>query len=283
MTKWDKEKSRAMKKIILKTAVLLVAAALICLAGCQNQKGEEKEGGHEQRTGTQEQKAEQQAPKGPEFIFGTVKEAMNSGGYTYVLLEFEGKQTWVAMPETSVSVGDELMLQPGDVMHNFHSKTLNRTFETIIFSPGPMTRDSAEGAKDKGKKAAASAHKASAHTGSPRLKKAVTEPMAKAKGDNAVSVQEAYSRAKELDGKRVKVRGQVVKVSANIMGKNWVHIQDGTGDVESGDFDLTVTTKDMPEVGDVVIAEGTLHADKDFGAGYFYRVIVEDASVKGAN
>ena len=277
-----------MQKTILKTALMmLLLAAAALAAGCQNQSGKEQGKSQAAKEGAQHaqkapQTAEATAKAGPEFIFGKVKEAMNSGGYTYVLLEFEGKETWVAMPETSVSVGDELMLQPGDVMKNFHSKTLNRTFETIIFSPGPMTRDSAGGKEDSASSASASARKAAKHTGSPRLSKAVKEPIGKAEGENAVTVKEAYARAKELNGRQVTVKGQVVKVSANIMGRNWVHIQDGTGDVDSGDFDLTVTTKDLPEVGDVVLVTGTLHADKDFGAGYFYKVIIEEAAVKKA-
>ena len=73
----------------------------------------------------------------------------------------------------------------------------------------------------------------------------------------------------------MKIKGQVTKFSPNIMGKNWVHIQDGTND--SGNYDLTVTTNDVVKVGDVVTFEGTIVLKKDFGAGYFYEVIMEDA------
>jgi hypothetical protein len=64
------------------------------------------------------------------------------------------------------------------------------------------------------------------------------------------------------------------------MGKNWVHLQDVSGDTGKRTSDLVVTTQDAPKVGDVVTAKGTLHKDKDFGAGYKYRVIVEEATVK---
>jgi hypothetical protein len=102
----------------------------------------------------------------------------------------------------------------------------------------------------------------------------------RAKGANAYTVSETYEKAGTLDKKSVVVRGKVVKVSMGIMGKNWVHLQDGSGDTGKRTNDLVVTTQDAPKVGDVVTAKGTLHKDKDFGAGYKYRVIVEEATVK---
>jgi hypothetical protein len=73
---------------------------------------------------------------GMEPVSGKVAETMNSGGYTYILLETEGKTTWAAIPNTKVAVGDVVKLQPGMVMHNFTSGSINRTFESIIFSSG---------------------------------------------------------------------------------------------------------------------------------------------------
>jgi len=102
----------------------------------------------------------------------------------------------------------------------------------------------------------------------------------KAKGANAFSVSETYENAAKLDKKTVVVRGKVVKVSKGIMGKNWVHLRDGSGDEATGTNNLVVTTQDVPKAGDVVTAKGTLYKDKDFGAGYKYRVIVEKATVK---
>src|SRR5512140_616809 len=102
----------------------------------------------------------------------------------------------------------------------------------------------------------------------------------KAKGADACSVSEAHEKAGKLDKKTVVVRGKVVKVSKGIMGKNWVHLRDGSGDPGKGTNNLVVTTQDDPKVGDVVTAKGILYKDKDFGAGYKYPVIVENATVK---
>jgi len=69
-------------------------------------------------------------------LTGKVVETMNSGGYTYVSVENSGKKTWVAVPATAVKVGQVVVCQPGMEMRNFTSKTLNRTFDSIIFSGG---------------------------------------------------------------------------------------------------------------------------------------------------
>lgn len=102
----------------------------------------------------------------------------------------------------------------------------------------------------------------------------------KAKGKEAYTVAEVFANGKELDGKTAVIRGKVVKVSRAIMGKNWIHLKDGSGDDAKGTGRLVVTSQDLPAVGDVVTARGTLHKDKDFGAGYRYDMIMEDASVK---
>lgn len=71
-------------------------------------------------------------------ISGKIVESMTSGGYTYLLLDDKQSKTWVAVPSMEVVVGDEIAIQPGNEMGPFTSKTLNRTFDKIIFSAGPV-------------------------------------------------------------------------------------------------------------------------------------------------
>ncbi len=111
-------------------------------------------------------------------------------------------------------------------------------------------------------------------------KTSVKVKVEKAKGSEARTVAELYRDKASLGGKKVSVRGKVVKVSMQIMGKNWVHLQDGTGSPEKGTNDLVVTTDQTPNVGDVVTATGMVAADKDFGYGYRYEVIMEQAEIK---
>ena len=96
---------------------------------------------------------------------------------------------------------------------------------------------------------------------------------------NGYTVGELFAKAVNLNNQKVTVKGQVVKVSPNIMGKNWLHIQDGTGDPAANTHDLVVTSSDIAEKGAIISLEGVLAADKDFGFGYRYDVLVEDAVV----
>lgn len=201
-------------------------------------------------------------------LAGKVVETMASGGYTYICLEKDGKKTWAAIPETPVEVGRELSLSPGMEMKNFESKALKRTFESIYFSNGLAA------------KAVDTTGKSSA--GSKASVVAPTEKIAveKATGANAYTVAEIHQQKAKLDGKTVVVKGKVTKVAAGIMGKNWVHLQDGSGDAGKGTHDLTMTTQDLPAAGDVVTATGTIRKNKDFGGGYKYEVIIEDGTLK---
>lgn len=105
--------------------------------------------------------------------------------------------------------------------------------------------------------------------------------MSKAEGANAQTVGEIFEKKDALANKPVAVHGKVVKVSRGIMGKNWLHLQDGTGSQAAGTNDLVVTTDSLPEVGAVVTIKGNLSRDRDFGAGYRYGVIIENAEVTG--
>ena len=160
-----------------------------------------------------------------------------------------------------IEVGETVYFSKFMVMEEFNSPTIDRTFDEILFvedarkSPTP----------DEMKKI---------HTGSTSSDKQQinVEPLADGK-----TVQQIYSDKSSLAGKDVKVKGQVVKFNKQIMKRNWIHIQDGTG--TENEFDLVITSDTDVNVGDVIIAEGTLAVDKDFGAGYFFPVIIENARI----
>lgn len=233
---------------------------------------------------------------------GKIIETMNSNGYTYLLLEGKQGKVWVAIPETTVKVGQEVNCAPGLTMNNFTSKTLNRTFEAIIFSPGldkgEQTANSAEAKSGDAPKTAesggfsaavqaeqqGSAAQATA-TGASTGSAGAVVPSSdvnvnKASGANSYSVGECFEQGKALQGKTVRVRGKVMKISRMIMGKNWIHLQDGTGNPLKNQHDLVVTTADDPGENAIVTIEGTLNFERDFGAGYTYEVIVEDAKLE---
>lgn len=207
------------------------------------------------------------------LIVGTVKETMNSGGYTYALLDTGSGQTWIAGPETKAAVGDRMEASDGSPMMNFTSKTLNRTFDRIVFASflRPAGAAKAAPAPAEARPAAAAARPAAAA--------AVAVPVEPLAGGTTVAA--VWADVATLAGKPVSLRGRVVKLNRGILGSDWLHLQDGTGAADKGTHDLTVTAAPGVKVavGDVVVVKGTVVADKDFGAGYKYAVMVEKATV----
>lgn len=227
---------------------------------------------------------------------GTVVETMNSAGYTYMLVEKGTGKTWVAIPATTVAKGDKVDYYQGMVMEKFTSKTLNRTFDNLVFSPGLVGQKTGmaqqpaqQPASNDSFTAAVNAEKNAGQAPAPVMQKSAGSAgaiapleeisIAKSTAANGYTVGEIFAKAKELNGKKVQVHGKVVKFSPMIMGKNWIHLQDGTGNPMQNSHDLVVTTKESVEVGAIVTVEGVLAADKDFGAGYKYAAIIEDASI----
>lgn len=203
---------------------------------------------------------------GPE-LSGKVVETMNSAGYTYVCLEKNGKKTWLAVPETKIALGQNMSFRPGSEMVNFESKTLKRKFDKIIFSAGPVAQK---------------VNKGSMPVGSKSKVVAVTEKISveKASGENAYIIADVYKNRNNLNNKNIVVRGKVVKVSEGILQRNWIHLQDGSGNRKKGTHNLVVTSQGLASVGDIITVRGTVYKDKDFGGGYRYDVIVENAGIK---
>ena len=203
---------------------------------------------------------------------GKVIETMNTAGYTYVHVDTGKEKIWAAAPQCQVKVGDKVAVPNGAPMRNYFSKTLNRTFETVYFvgsiavagavPPAGMSVQDYH-ADLKGK------------TESPPPAAVNFSGIKKAAGGKTIA--EIYAQKSTLANKPVSVRGKVVKINEQILDRNWVHIQDGTGG--SGTNDLTLTTNDKAKVGETVLVSGTLVLDKDFGYGYKYAILIENAKV----
>lgn len=204
---------------------------------------------------------------------GKVVETMNSGGYTYVLVDDGSKQVWAAAPKFTVAVGDLVKVPFGSPMADFHSKTLDRTFELVHFVPSVEVFGDAAAADV----AAAHGITSSRHPEAANVAPTDVDVSGIEKADDGYTVAELFAGKGDLEGKEVSVRGKVVKYNGDILGRNWLHIRDGTG--AAGTNDLTITTDAEAAVGDTVLVRGTLGTDKKFGSGYEYAVIIEGAAV----
>lgn len=199
---------------------------------------------------------------------------MNAAGYTYVQVDDGQQKIWAAAPEFSVAVGDSVIVPDGMPMNNYHSKSLDRDFEVVYFVDS-ILNPNAPGA---------SATDAAMPDGHPNTQVAAAAPAdvdlsGISKATAGKTVAEINTGKADLSGKDVALRGKVVKYNAQIMGKNWLHIQDGSGDAADGSNDILVTTAAEAKVGDTVLLSGKVSLDKDFGYGYKYAVIIEDAKV----
>jgi hypothetical protein len=200
-------------------------------------------------------------------VTGDVLEVKDVDGYTYLRLKTKDGETWAAVTTAGVKKGAKVSIENFTVMNNFESKTLKKTFPSILFG-------SLGGA-------GAAKGDVSPHSGA-AVKPADMGPIkvAKASGANAYTVAEIISKATALKDKPVVVQGKIVKYNAGIMGKNWIHLQDGSGAEASNTNDILVTTAAQAKLGDVVTVSGTVRNDKDFGAGYAYKVLIEEATLK---
>ncbi|MCM3877228.1 MAG: nucleotide-binding protein [Thermoanaerobaculia bacterium] len=220
-------------------------------------------------------------------VSGVVEETLDASDYTYMRLKTGAGEIWAAVTKTPVKKGDRVTVVNAMSMDGFESKTLNRKFERIVFGSlgdenagAPAAPVSAHGGAAEASKGARGAPLAAPHAkvadgsaDAPDVK------VPKAEGKDARTVAQVFAERARLKDKTVTVRGKVVKANTGIMGRNWYHIRDGSGSREKKDDDLTVTTGDPAAVGDIVVVRGVVHVDKDFGAGYLYPVVLEDAKV----
>jgi len=118
------------------------------------------------------------------------------------------------------------------------------------------------------------------HGGMPKAADAGDVKVPKANGPDARTVAEIVAQKAELKNKPILVRGKVVKYTPDVMGKNWIHLRDGSGSSTDNTNDVLVTTKDETKIGDVVLAKGTVRTDVDLGSGYFYKVLIDEATLQ---
>lgn len=215
------------------------------------------------------------APSAPAIsLSGEVLEVKNVESYSYLRLKTAQGETWAAVPTAQVKKGAKVTIVNAMVMNNFESKALKKTFDSVLFGT-LATGQVATAAPAAGQQAAG-----------PHALPLKAEPAAadvkvpKATGPNARTVAEIVAKPADLKDKPVLVRGKIVKYNSGIMGKNWIHLRDGSGSAADQTNDVLVTTTEVAKVGDIVTAKGTVRTDRNFGAGYSYKVIVEEATLQ---
>ncbi len=211
---------------------------------------------------------EEQQEKLPDGMHSTVvKEVIPADSYTYLNVEEKGKDYWIAVRAMDVKPGEKVYFSKTMEMKDFHSKTLDRTFESILF------------VEDAAKTLTTTGGLTTLPSGHPDIKKnkVINSDINIDTPDGFIKIAEVFKNKNNYSGKTIKIKGKVVKYNPQIMGRNWIHIQDGS-DFE-GKNDLLVTSNESTKVGEVISIEGKLVLDKDFGAGYKYELLVEEAKI----
>jgi hypothetical protein len=210
--------------------------------------------------------------------FGTVISAETAGKYTYIKLEEDGQEIWIAtlpsLLKTHIIPGGKIEYAGGIAMTNFKSKGMNRTFESILFVskirslqkteqiPADEYHKNIKAAKDI-KAAPVSA-----------IEPAVGE-IEKAK--DGKTVMEIIRDSDSLKDKEVVLRAKAMKINRNILKKNWITVKDGSG--KSPDDKILILTTDDAQTNDILTVKGTVKTNVDIGAGYTYKVLIDQAEI----
>lgn len=217
---------------------------------------------------TQKIQTESENSKVTLVSYGKVLEKKEVLGYIYLKVDENGRQRWIAIARAPVEVGDTIGYDTKTVMKNFTSPTLGKTFEEIIFANEVYLSQKA--GRPLSMKEMLS-EKIDAVEVKSELKDFREKPF--------YTIEEVHRYRKELAGKVVAVKAKVYKVSHQIMRRDWVHLGDGTGNEQKLTDDLVFTASEtLVKAGDHVIAKGRIVVDKDFGYGYFYKVIGENST-----
>ena len=230
-----------------KFGYVLLFAALVCFVGCEN-KEEVKDENTGMSIGMHQVK---------------VLDKLDASGYSYLQVSENDNTFWIAVPQMEVGKGETLYFSKSMEMIDFKSESLDRTFPSVLFVEDITRNPNVQ--KDE----LSNIHTQAVGTGKQDIK---IEPL-----PDGLTIEKIFEKKESLSGQVIKVRGKVIKINIQIMNRNWIHLQDGTGSKDN--FDLMVTSQDKVEVGQVVIAEGKVTANKDFGSGYSYAVLLEEAKV----
>jgi type II secretory pathway pseudopilin PulG len=248
-----------MRLTLMVISILLALASLSCRQKNPDQK--------EQQVQQQQENVDmQQSDSVAGQHTAVVQEVLQATSYTYLKVKEADSDYWIAVTKRQIEPGTEISFSGALEMRNFQSKDLQRTFETVYF---------VSKIDDGGGLPESHPSMSMPHQGTPEPEK---KEVSIESAQGGVTIGELFANRDSYADKTVRVKGQVTKVNRAIMDKNWVHLQDGTSD--SNSFDLTITTTDNVEVGDIATFEGKITLKKDFGAGYYYEVIMEEAKLQ---
>jgi len=185
-----------------------------------------------------------------------VLEVLPTSKYVYLRVDEKGEEFWIATSKKEVNVGEKYFYKNGILKTNFESKEHNRVFDKVYLVANIVAAN----------------HGAEQTTTMSQVKEKAsieTTPIQQVEG--SIKISELVNNKAKYKGKEVQITGKCTKLNPNIMGRNWIHLKDGSMD----EFDLVITSDQPVPEGHVVTMKGIVILDKDFGAGYKYDLIIE--------
>jgi hypothetical protein len=187
-------------------------------------------------------------------------EALPTEKYVYIRVEEDGEEYWIATMNQPIEIGKMYYFKEGLLKVNFESKEYNRVFERLYLVSSIVTENHGHQSGGVVKPSAKE----------PTQPTNVEKPI---KVEGSISIAELVSNVSKYAGKEVQISGVCTKINPNIMGRNWIHIEDGTMD----EFDMVLTTDILVPEGSVITMKGKVATNLDFGAGYRYDLLIENA------
>lgn len=198
-----------------------------------------------------------------------VKESLEASRYVYLKVQEAGEEFWIATRKEKFNVGEQYFYRGGLLKKDFHSKEYDRTFDRITLVSKLVPEK--HGGNELVKPVPVESHSEFSSKGS--------IPVAQAKNKiqkpGSLPIAELIKNPKAYEGQTIQISGNCIKINPNIMGRNWLHIKDGSAD----DFDLVVTTISQVKEGQALTMKAKVVLNKDFGAGYTYDLILEEGVI----
>lgn len=212
-----------------------------------------------------EQSEEQELPEDVHKI--VIQDVLQANNYTYLeVVDETESRYWIAVPRREADKGSTYYFSGGMLMENFKSKDLDREFNELILVEGIHATPTRKPI-------------ITSNT-TPTQHEFEIKPEDVAPVEGGITIEKLFKNPLEFKGKKILVKGMCVKMNRDIMERNWLHIQDGTKDKNGVLYDLTITTTDDADPGNIVTIEGNITLDKDFGAGYVYPIILEEGKIQ---
>jgi hypothetical protein len=183
-----------------------------------------------------------------------VMEILPTARYVYLRVKEDSDEFWIATIKREIEVGKTYFYRDGLLKTNFESKEHNRVFDRMYLVSTLVEHDHGDHASS--------------------LESESSQPVIDGNIDvkGSIKIAELVANPKKYEGKVIQISGKCVKVNSNIMGRNWIHLKDGSKD----DFDLVITCSSAVHEGHIVTMIGKVALNKDFGAGYQYPIILEE-------